>query len=301
MIKFHNEKAIYMKQLRALILKVVPILWIMRVRLAFQDFNKTPPILIFQMGKVASSAVHQSLKKAGLANPIHHAHRLSYTNLDEAERYRRSVGTKSEIATIQFWRKIRRKLDKVNKPIHIISLVRDPVALQISGIFQNIESHRKLIMADSGEIDVERTVDFLRTLFANYDEATDYVCTWFDKEMLDTFGIDVYATPFDHSRGFSIIANDRAKLLLLRMEDLSGVFSEALREFMGLSVPLVRSNESATKGYSKAYKSVLNTITLPMTAAEKIYTSRHAQHFYTEEERKVFIKKWTADKQHAQP
>jgi hypothetical protein len=119
-----------------------------------------------------------------------------------------------------------------------------------------------------------------------------YACTWFDKEMLSTFGIDVYASPFDHSRGFSIIANDRARLLLLRMEDLPVVFTEAMREFMGLSVSMVRSNESSSKEHYRAYKTVLKKIALPVAVGKKIYASRYAQHFYPDELRAELMEKW---------
>ena len=287
-----------MKSLRGLIVKMVPDLWLMRSKLAIQNFDKTPPIIIYQMGKVGSSAVYESIKSAGIENPIYHVHFLSYTNLDKVERYHRSVGAKSSIVGVRYWRSIRHKLDRTKKPIYLISLVREPVAREISDVFENMASHHAELLTANGEVNVEKTINFINTLFAEFNEATDYACTWFDKEMLDSFGIDVYANPFDHTRGFSIIENDQARLLLLRMEDLSRVFAEAMNEFMKLSVSLVSSNEATSKVYSESYQAVLKKYALSAAAGKNIYSSRYAQHFYPEEVRTRLMEKWTTTKQH---
>lgn len=288
-----------MKYFRELIKKIVPKLWWGRASVALLDFDKTPPVLIYQMGKVGSSAVYESIIRTDIANPVYHVHFLSYSNLNAVEQYQRDSGALNAIGKIHYWRSLRRKLDRTEKTVYLISLVRDPVAREISNIFENMASHHKELMTDTGDVNIEKTVAFLKTLFADFNEATDYTCTWFDKEILDTFGIDVYATPFDHSRAYSIIANDRAKLLLLRMEDLSVVFSEAMREFMGISVPIVRANDSSTGQHHEAYKAVIGKIALSQAEAENIYSSRYALHFYPDDVRNEFLKKWTSTSQFA--
>ena len=282
-----------MRYMRALIRIVLPQRWQVRLKLALQDFDRTPPILIYQMGKVGSAAVYESLRKANIPNPIYHVHLLSYSNLDEVEHYLKKVGSKTDIISLRYWRAIRRKLDRTKTTKYLISLVRDPVAREISNVFQNMHFHKDL-KTDTGGVNIEKTVNHLYEYFANYDEKTDYVCTWFDKEILDSFNIDVYASPFDQSRAYSIIGNDQAKLLLLRMENLSEVFSEAMQEFMGLSVQLVRSNESSSKEYYEAYKTVSKRIILPKETCEKIYSTRFFRHFYSDELRSEYTKKWTS-------
>ena len=289
-----------MDKLRTLVRKILPHYlfihlhhWWIRSRLALQDFNKTPPILIYQMGKVGSAAIYQSLKKSGVVNPVHHVHFLSYNNLDDVERFLKSAGTKNDILSIRYWRAIRRKVERANSTVYLISLVRDPIAREISNIFQNIHFHKEL-MTDTGGVDIEKALGYLNDYFANFDEKTDFACTWFDKEVLDAFKIDVYATPFDHARGYSIIENGQTKLLLFRMEDLARVFTEAMQEFMGISIPIVRANEAASKEYYDAYKAVTKRIVLPRAVCEKIYSSRHARHFYSDELRSEFISKWTS-------
>jgi hypothetical protein len=286
-----------MKYLRSLIVKFIPRLWLLKVRLSFQNFDETPPIVIYQMGKVGSSAVYESLKKAGLANPVYQVHFLSYTNLDEVERYYQSVGANNDIVVARFWRLLRHKLDRTKVPLYLISLVREPVAREISDVFHNMANYHGELLTDTGDVNVDKTVDFLNAHFADFNEKSDYACTWFDKEILDVFGIDVYASPFDHTRGFSIIESGRVKLLLIRMEDLSRIFAEAMNEFMGFSVPLARSNESASKRYHNAYQAVLQKFALPTVAGKKIYDSRYAQHFYPAEVRSKLVTKWCSSNQ----
>jgi len=280
-----------MKYKRFLVARFLPGLW-RRARLIFQNFKKTPPILIYQMGKVGSSTVYQSLKRAKIKNPVYHVHFLSYSNLDEVEQYHRRVGAKSSIGSVRFWRALRRKLDQTGITVYVISLVREPVAREISDVFQNMKNHHGELLTKNGEVDVDKTIAALHKNFVNFNEATDYTCTWFDREILDTFGIDVYASTFDHSRGFTIISNDRIKLLLLRMEDLSEMFEEAMHEFMGLSIPMVRSNESSSKQHYEAYRSVLEKFTLPKSTGDKVLNSRYAQHFYPEAVRTELRGKW---------
>ena len=206
----------------------------------------------------------------------------------------KKVGTKGDIYSLRYLRAIRRKIDRTKSTMNVISLVRDPIAREISNIFHNMRFYTEL-MNDTGGVNTEKTVDHLNSYFANYDEESDYVCTWFDKEILDTFKIDVYAIPFDHSRAYSIVANDQAKLLLLRMEDLPVVFTEAIKDFIGLTVPLIRSNEASSKEYYEAYKVVSRRIILPQAVCERVYASRFAQHFYSNKLRSDFVKKWTSN------
>jgi hypothetical protein len=268
-----------------------------RIRLFLKDFDRISPILIYQMGKVGSSAVYKSLKAGGIPNPIYHVHFLSHRNLDEVEQFYRNAGALKPLSSLKFWRSLRKKLDRGRKPVYLISLVREPIAREISDVFQNMAAHHPQLLSESGDVDIEKTVDFISTEFAGFDEATDYTCTWFNKEMLDSFGLDVYATPFDHQRGYSIIANDRANLLLLRMEDLSTIFETATEDFLGQSIPLRVANEASSKSNYQAYQRVLGQLSLPGPNAARIYNSRYAKHFYPSETRQKLTKHWQSDSQ----
>jgi len=60
-----------------------------RFKIKFLHNKNEDPIIIYQMGKVGSSTIYQTLKKLKLKNSMYHVHILSDQNLDEAiDRYR---------------------------------------------------------------------------------------------------------------------------------------------------------------------------------------------------------------------
>ena len=57
------------------------------LKIKIQSFREYPPILIYQMGKVGSATVHETLLHANLPHPIYHIHFLSYDGIKNAEKY----------------------------------------------------------------------------------------------------------------------------------------------------------------------------------------------------------------------
>ena len=152
-------------KLRSLSIKSKAAFYLMRVKLAFRNFETTPPIIIYQMGKAGSTAVYRSLKKKNIVNPRYHVHFLSHRNMGEVEQYYRSVDARNEMNSLRFCRLLRHKVDRIKKPVYLISIVRDPVAREISDVFQNMKVHHKDLLTDSGECDVKKTIQFLMDKF----------------------------------------------------------------------------------------------------------------------------------------
>jgi hypothetical protein len=70
------------------------------------------------------------------------------------------------------------------------------------------------------------------------------------------------------------------------------VFEAAMQEFLGRSIPMRRANETASKGYARAYRQLLQKFSLSRAAGDKIYASRYARHFYPDGIRGELMKKW---------
>ena len=98
-----------------------------------------PPVLIYQMGKVGSSTVKQSLLKTAIKNPLFYVHYLSWKSIHSVENYfaNKSMAPPSHI---QYSKIVRQLIDLYKGQIRfkIVSLVRDPVARNISSTFQNV-------------------------------------------------------------------------------------------------------------------------------------------------------------------
>ena len=104
----------------------------------------------------------------------------------------------------------------------VITLVRDPVARNVSLFFEKLEvpigydwfERRKQLsdgelLAELGPLFEEHVLDPGGLARLDVDPLH-----WFDLEMAPVFGVDIFATPFSPERGWQIYEGERARLLL---------------------------------------------------------------------------------------
>jgi len=163
------------------------------------------PILLLQMGKVGSKSVKAGLKALDLSRPIYHSHFLSQARTADTEiRRREFFRSKRHAYLMRPWLNqfLRRTFDERDdgRVWKIITLIREPVARNISAFFENlhvvardnegefeISSHYYRIEPTIVTVD---DVDRLARLF--FERAThDSPIKFFDREIKDVFGIDV--------------------------------------------------------------------------------------------------------------
>ena len=232
---------------------------------------KAPDTLfIYQMGKVGSTALEQALPNAV------HMHSL-FQNPPCPARQALSGGGFSGL---------RRRLSDAAKvrvirsrpKTKIISLVREPLDRNIAMFFQDLHfwlsayiekyPHR---MRDEGQ---ELLVDAFNELFPH-----DYPCTWFDREVKQLTGIDVFEHPFDRSEGYSIITNGPYELLVLRLDQLSALLSE-ISDFVGSEVLLPQANRGDAKWYADAYRQFKADYQPSLSMQTLLNDSQYSQHFF---------------------
>jgi predicted site-specific integrase-resolvase len=111
--------------------------------------------------------------------------------------------------------------------------------------------------------------------------------------MKPVFDIDVYGQPFPHQKGYEIYhGKNNSRLLLIRLEDLDRVGQKVLGDFLNVKkFQLVHANVAEKKEYSDLYRD-FKKIPLPASFLEKMYASRYARQFYTDEEINGFYQKW---------
>jgi hypothetical protein len=113
--------------------------------------------------------------------------------------------------------------------------------------------------------------------------------------MKSVFDIDVFNCDFPKSKGYKVYRANHADLLLMRLEDMNARISEAFKAFLDIdSFTLLDSNVSSQKDYRRVYQEFINSIILPDAYIEKMYNSKYARHFYSNEELNEFKKKWGA-------
>lgn len=259
------------------------------------------PIIVHQMGKVGSRTVRLSLRKTydalGIPVPIYHTHALM--GFEEARKIilqeESQQDPASSLAALEYGEGVR-KLINENPSQHwnIVSLVRDPIARNISSFFHNLQEfipNWQMRYADD-----TLSVDEVRALFLRNSLQFDKMDYWFEGQMkgIPAFGIDVYATPFPHDIGYKIYrGTSQASLLLIRLENLEDCAESAMQEFLGLeNFVIQKTNTADEKDFATLYRA-FKKLTLPVEYVERVYQTELARHFYSEMELAAFTKKWT--------
>ena len=246
------------------------------------------------MGKVGSSTVDNSLKKSGINNKIYHIHFLSKNGIESAQNYYNSInaGLPRHLLRSKFLRK--KIFSNKEMKWKLITMVREPIGREISNIYQNMIDSNPDLIDKNGHINSNEVTRILETNFSDFDQENNFTCSWFDKELKQAIGLDIYTMSFDRDKGYSIYNIDNIDILVVRIEDMDSFFDEAIKSFLDLDypVPMIRTNIGSNKTYSDAYKNTANNIFLSKETCEKIYKSKYVQHFYSQEMIDSFLVKW---------
>ncbi len=157
-----------------------------------QRLRKATPVLIYQMGKVASSSISKSLKSQ-YPGIVQHTHTFSEND------------QKWQVRHLHNW------AVREQQPINIISLVREPIGRNVSAFFQTFEKRISISFKDCN-FSIE---EFQETFLSKYRH--DIPLYWFERNIDNNFNIDVYATPFPEC-GFCTYTKDNIRLLVMRCE-----------------------------------------------------------------------------------
>lgn len=277
-------------------------------------FNWSDPVLIYQMGKVGSSSIRNSLFRC--QDPRTHLVLMSHEYFPVRNRdldriaiepvYRDMLAR--EIAHEQHvyqqfsprqrlgWR-FREKFyaERIHKvwvqsqhPVRVITLVREPVANNISMFFQLINQYLGTDI-ELSDYDIDEMIDVFIKRYMH-----SRPLTWLDAEIKTNFSIDVFQTPFPVDLGYSVISQGRISLLVLRCELDDRTKAQAIADFLGLDeFEIVRSNVASEKTYARQYAEFRQRIRLPPALLEQMYDSTFARHFYSSEEREQFRARWS--------
>ncbi|MEZ4515541.1 MAG: putative capsular polysaccharide synthesis family protein [Chloroflexota bacterium] len=259
-------------------------------------------LLVHTMGKVGSTSIAASLKTQPIGQDaiIFQPHFIS----DEGIAFAEKLAIEGDGPWETLPRKTRRGFLRnrlLNKELHrmrtdgdrctVISLVRDPVATNLSGLFHN----RNWWPASLKNPKTQGTDEWHAALATYFLDSYphDVPAEWFDMEVKDLYGIDVYETLFDTARGYAIYHNEFADLMVLKLEMLDACAPEAFAEFLEIpDFTLARTNTASVKDYSDLYKEFRRRLVLPESYLDRVYGSKMATHFYSEEEIQKFHDKW---------
>ena len=266
-------------------------------RFYFRKRKKGVPIFVYQMGRVGSRTVVDTLNSQNISRPIFHIHYLRRDGLDflreKAEFMERAYPGKA------FWAGLflRENLDKYDfNYIDIIVLTRDPVARNLSAFFHSMDFWYPQLRnySDKNEFS-EEIYSQIKTVFLEHYNH-ERPLQWFDQELKEVFGINVFQEKFPTHHGYQIYQHSQARVLVIKLERLNEVYRQALKAFLDLdftNISLAKANVSDSKSYNQLYQKFINWLRLPKKYLDRMYSSQYARHFYTREEISIFRKRWT--------
>lgn len=173
----------------------------------------------------------------------------------------------------------------------VISLVRDPIARNISAFFAPSVNPLHGRLQAYAEYDPRLLREFLEVF---PEEQHEWPLVWFDEIFKPATGIDVYATPFPKQKGYGIYEGAEYRALVIRTEDLSKKLAKALVEFLDLPDDAAIAVEHRAHGqyYTGLYTDFLAKVTIPESYIERMYGSKYANHFYSKAALKHFAERW---------
>lgn len=264
-----------------------------RLHRPFKKYGIQDPILVYQMGKVASKSVYQSLLNLDLDVSVDHLHFLNH--LDEKFENLQKTYASKNIATamLKRARDARHEIEThPGKKWNVITLVRAPIPRAVSGFFHKLDVYfpSYLERIQRSELQVKDIADYFVT---QYDDRMPNI--WFDEQVKEVFGVNVYAHEFPKTAGYQILEHKNIRLLTLRAEDLNRSATEAFREFLHIpNFGLTNTNVGEQKAYAQVYRQFLDILKLPPDYIAKAHSTTYARHFYTENELAKSIAAWVS-------
>jgi len=248
--------------------------------------KKENPILIYQVGKVGSSAIYSSIKKNMTNLPVYQVHNIAGAQELLSQDLQGNVPNVPAHFTMGI---------NLNSSIHkepdipwkIIIGIREPIARWVSDVFENIHTRYKFLKNADNTVNIEKTIQYIKDTLNEEPQEK-----WFDDEFLNTFGIDLTKKPFEGNS--QIIHQGKLEILIYKFENMRTYLPEAIGTFLNIeNFKLENANETSAKSTAQAYKTVKEQLKFDTLFLDTFYKKRVVSHFYTQEEIAKFKKQWS--------
>jgi hypothetical protein len=236
------------------------------------------------MGKVGSAAIRDSLNAIGIIN--YQVHYLDHKKLENLTNRHEKLGMKIPPHILRSKEVLSGNVLN-NRGVKIISLMRDPVARNVSAFFQNLETY--FPQTPLSELDSALLIDTFITKYSHRISVD-----WFKNEFLPVTKIDVCANSVNKTNGCYTFNHENIDVLLIKVEANDEEKVKALKEFLDLpdTFTLLKINIGDEKSYSEKYKEFKSKIKLPKSYLDEMYDSKLICHFYDDDSIAKMRSKW---------
>jgi hypothetical protein len=252
-------------------------------------------VLLHQMGKVGSSSLRNTLElMKGVT--VFQTHWCNDNNLNyragivnEDRRISNRYGDRDHFGSL-----LRRRIIKPNLASKVITMVRDPIARNVSSYFQHLDEIHGVRRAHT-----RVSMDNLLCGFIDVFEH-DEPLSWFDTEILEPFGIDIFAEKFNRSQRWSLINAGAWSVLVMRADLPDTEKQAATTDLLDRAVPVIHPvNVGEQKIYASVYREFKTKLQLSPEYLDRFYNAPVTQHFYESSEIEAMRANWSTSDHHA--
>lgn len=257
-------------------------------------YAKSKYVLLYQMGKVASTTISNSLKEIGYEVWSPHTMKADI-NIVIFDKYRNpkclNTVEKIELYNRQVKKMAKLHVIKKRKSLKIITVVREPVSRNVSLYFHNLhiplmELAKRYDMRSESNSNISSLVKEFKTSF-NHCNSVE----WLDQEIKRYIGIDVYNYPFEKEGAYGVIKEGNIEILIIKYERLRECGEVAIRNFINdNSFAFISTNISSKKWYESVFSRFKEEIVYDSAFIELLYNSKYVRHFYSDREICEFYK-----------
>ena len=224
---------------------------------------KNGAVLVYTFGCAGTRSLQQSLVDIGV-EPVFAVHYLHPERARRIPHYPKNLGLVLHAAYV-----------RKSRPLKIVSTIRNPIDHAVSVFFRD----RFMGLPEIPDVDVPE----LTQTFTDYVQERSPDEDWFTEELKPALGIDVYDTPFDPEKGYSILRLGAIELLLLRLEADNSEREKIVGSFLGVSDFRWRRdlNSAQNRRYSQLYRAFQSDAKLSCDLVTRLTHARYAQHFYS--------------------
>lgn len=250
------------------------------------------PLLIWQMGKVGSTSLEQSLRDVSPSYPVLRAHLLGHEMMVSGELYKRARrrGTREYLRNVA----IREEFLRAGSRWKVLTILREPMSRNISSFFQNLD----IYIGRKPHLILEHKSDPVSYLMDTFVSKFDHnrPTKWVAGELEKFTGIALLDREFPVHRGCARYSSGRFDAFVVRVEDIDGVASSATRAFLEApDLALRKDNVGDEKWYSGLYREFRARRSLPQELVLQTIHSPYGRTFYSDTNEAAMLEKYSAD------
>jgi len=245
-------------------------------------YSDKDTVFIYQMGKVGSTSLAHSIPNAVHIHAFYTKNHTCPARLKGLAKF----GWRYYIYRIEqeLVAALLRKAFRDRKETKIITLVREPIKRNVSMFFHDLDAylfaaHTNCLNTRVKPLPTRNQNQSLLTEVFDQEFDHQYPLTWFDEEMQSMTELRVYDTAFDKEKGFSIVSNQKYKLLCLRTDKIVQRGKE-INDFIGEEVSIKMNNQAQKKWYGDLYKQFILDYKISGELDNLIKASRYYKHFF---------------------